>query len=111
LIGAWRTPSLRNVALTAPYMHDGLYQTLEEVIEHYNRGGDGSGAGAAAADGGAGGDRLAVPIKPLDLADDERHDLVAFLKTLTGAPLPLRVGCRPALPSAAKDTLPAATCP
>ncbi|MEA2701098.1 MAG: cytochrome c peroxidase [Myxococcales bacterium] len=104
LIGAWRTPSLRNVALTAPYMHDGLYQTLEEVIGHYNRGGDGDSSGS-------GGGRLAVPIKPLDLADDERHDLVAFLKTLTGAPLPPRVGCRPALPGAAKDTLPAATCP
>ena len=39
LKGAWRTPSLRNVALTAPYMHDGRYATLQEVIWHYNTGG------------------------------------------------------------------------
>ena len=40
LEGAWRTPSLRNVALTGPYMHDGLYQTLPQVVAHYNRGGE-----------------------------------------------------------------------
>ena len=39
LKGAWRTPSLRDVALTAPYMHDGYYQTLTEVVQHYNMGG------------------------------------------------------------------------
>ncbi len=77
LKGAWRTPSLRDVALTAPYMHDGFYATLREVVEHYNRG------------GGAGGDRVgdpAVALKPLGLDDDEVSALVAFLESLTGAP-------------------------
>ncbi len=37
--GKFRAPSLRNIALTAPYMHDGRFATLEEVIEHYNSGG------------------------------------------------------------------------
>ena len=45
LKGAWRTPSLRDVAITAPYMHDGLYKTLEDVLWHYNVGGSASGAG------------------------------------------------------------------
>ena len=40
--GAWRTPSLRDVALTAPYMHDGVYATLDEVVWHYNTGAGGS---------------------------------------------------------------------
>jgi cytochrome c peroxidase len=79
LVGKWRTPSLRDVALTAPYMHDGSLATLEDVIWHYNTG------GAAAS-----GERIGVPaaeLKPLDLTDDEVADLVAFLETLTGAPL------------------------
>lgn len=42
--GAWRTPSLRDVAITAPYMHDGYYQTLEDVVWHYNNGGSVSGS-------------------------------------------------------------------
>ena len=79
LVGQWRTPSLRDVALTAPYMHDGSLATLEDVIWHYNTGG--------AAESG---ERIGVPaaeLKPLDLTDDEVADLVAFLETLTGAPL------------------------
>ncbi len=114
LKGAWRTASLRDVAITAPYMHDGIYQTLEQVVQHYNRGGvagagnafqlpvcrDGADAAAegdpAAAplpctprDAGPGGQpHLAVQLKPLDLADDEVAALVAFLETLTSDPLP-----------------------
>ncbi len=89
LKGAWRTPSLRDVALTAPYMHDGYYQTLTDVVQHYNRGGvPGAGIAFTSADAGAGGPRVAVQIKPLDLTDDEVAVLVAFLETLTGAPLP-----------------------
>jgi cytochrome c peroxidase len=79
LIGAWRTPSLRDVALTAPYMHDGALATLEDVVWHYNTGG--------AAESG---ERVGVPaaeLEPLELTDDEVADLVAFLETLTGAPL------------------------
>ena len=37
-MGKFRAPSLRNIALTAPYMHDGRFQTLEEVVNHYNEG-------------------------------------------------------------------------
>ena len=82
LKGAWRTPSLRDVALTAPYMHDGYYRTLEDVLWHYNNGGAASGSGQF--------DKTperAVQIKPLALTEDEVSDLVEFLKTLTGAPL------------------------
>jgi len=71
--GAWRTPSLRNVALTAPYMHDGVYATLEEVVAHYSRGPDPGAVGTPAVD-----------IKPLLLSADEQSDLVAFLETLSG---------------------------
>ncbi|HVZ74775.1 MAG TPA: cytochrome c peroxidase [Polyangia bacterium] len=76
LKGAWRTPSLRNVAVTGPYMHDGVYQTLEEVVAHYSNGADPSAVGKPAAE-----------LAPLDLTADEQADLVAFLKTLTGSPL------------------------
>jgi cytochrome c peroxidase len=86
--GAWRTPSLRNVALTAPYMHDGRYATLEEVVDHYDRGGDPDAVGTKD-----------VRIKPLRLTAAERADLVAFMKTLTGPPLPPEVATPPMLPT------------
>lgn len=85
--GAWRTPSLRDVALTAPYMHDGVYQTLEQVVAHYNRGGDADEVGARAAE-----------IRPLLLSAQEQADLVEFLKTLTGELLPLELRSAPVLP-------------
>ena len=71
---AFKTSTLRSVALTAPYMHDGAFKTLEEVIEFYNKGGE------------------AVPgkdpfITPLKLTDQEKKDLVEFLKALTGESL------------------------
>ena len=68
--GRFKTPTLRNIALTAPYMHDGSLQTLEEVIEHYDKGGSGS-------------DNQDAKIFPLHLTVDEKVDLVAFLKSLT----------------------------
>ena len=70
----WRfkTPSLRNVALTAPYMHDGSLRTLEEVVRFYDRGGYDH----------PGRDPL---IQSLSLRDDEIAALVAFLESLTGA--------------------------
>jgi cytochrome c peroxidase len=80
LLGAWRTPSLRDVALTAPYMHDGAYRSIEEVLWHYNTAGRGVSAGAVGVP--------AVQLKPLGLSEDELGDLAAFLKTLTGAPVP-----------------------
>lgn len=80
-VGAWRTPSLRDVALTAPYMHDGLYPQLIDVVWHYNRGGD---------QGGYAG-RKAIQLAPLHLTAQEESDLVAFLESLTGAPQPADV--------------------
>ncbi|WP_211470499.1 cytochrome-c peroxidase [Collimonas humicola] len=69
--GAYRTPTLRNIALTAPYMHDGSLTSLEQVVEFYERGGIDN----------PGKDSL---LKPLHLSADEKRDLVAFLGTLTG---------------------------
>ena len=72
--GAFKTPTLRDVALTAPYMHDGSLKTLEEVIEFYNK-------------GGIKNPYLDKEIKPLNLTEQEKKDLVAFLKALTGRPI------------------------
>lgn len=77
LKAAYRTPSLRDAALTPPYMHNGSLPTLEAVLDHYNRGGSADVPGVRSA-----------RIKPLFLSDAEKADLIAFLKTLTGAPLP-----------------------
>lgn len=63
-------PTLRNVAVTAPYMHDGSLATLEEVVEHYDQGGRGH----------PDTDPL---IRPLGLTPEEKSDLVAFLRALT----------------------------
>ena len=76
--GRFKTPTLRNVALSAPYMHDGSLRTLEEVVDFYDRGGNG---GAGAQGRGRGGRR----IRPLGLSGEERADLVDFLRALTGA--------------------------
>jgi cytochrome c peroxidase len=72
--GAFKTPTLRDIELTAPYMHNGAYRTLEEVVEHYDRGGDVA-------------DNLSPEIKGLQLSAQEKADLVAFMKTLTGKPM------------------------
>ena len=71
LKGAFKTPTLRDVALTAPYMHNGAYSTLEEVVDHYDRGGDQK-------------ENLDPNIKPLGLTDQEKQDLIEFLKALSG---------------------------
>ena len=69
--GAFKTPSLRDIELTAPYFRDGSAATLRDVVDHYVRGGD---------------DRsnLSPDIKPLDLTEQEKEDLVAFMRSLTG---------------------------
>jgi cytochrome c peroxidase len=73
-IGKFLTPTLRNIALTAPYMHDGRFQTLEEVVEHYNTGGKAS----------ATVDPLMKHVGTgLSLTNQEKIDLVAFLRTFT----------------------------
>jgi cytochrome c peroxidase len=69
-IGRFKTSTLRNIAVTAPYMHDGSIKTLEEVIELYNRGGEKN-------------PFLDSGIRPLNLTEQEKADLIEFLKTLT----------------------------
>ena len=72
--GKFLTPTLRNIALTAPYMHDGRFETLEEVVEHYNSGG-----------------KASLTVDPLmkhvgtglNLTTQEKADLVAFLRSMT----------------------------
>lgn len=70
--GSFKTPSLRNVALTPPYMHNGEFRTLEEVIDFFDKGGI---------------EANSNPLKPLSLTNEEKQDLVEFLKSIT-SPLP-----------------------
>lgn len=76
--GVFKVPMLRNVALTAPYMHDGRFATLEDVVEHYN-----SGVKAHPNLHFALRDAQTNEPKQLNLTDTEKQALVAFLKTLT----------------------------
>jgi len=69
--GAFRTPTLRNIALTGPYMHDGSQKTLRQVVDFY-------------VGGGSSNPQLDKEIKQLKLSEGERQDLVAFLESLTG---------------------------
>jgi cytochrome c peroxidase len=81
--GAFKTPTLRDVALSAPYMHNGIYRTLEAVVEHYDRGGDVK-------------EHLDPNMRPLGLTAREKADLVEFMKSLTGKPMQVTV---PQLPN------------
>jgi cytochrome c peroxidase len=76
-IGRFKTTSLRNIELTAPYMHDGRFNTLEEVVEHYNSGIENHPTLSPALKDPAGN-----PVR-LNLSDSQKQALVAFLKTLT----------------------------
>jgi cytochrome c peroxidase len=79
ITGKFKTPTLRNVTRSAPYMHDGVYQNLWEVVNHYNFGG---GTGAYVGD-------KDLALSPLLLTSDDLDDLVAFLRALEdGPPLP-----------------------
>lgn len=69
--GAFKTPTIRNVALSAPYMHDGSQKTLLEVVEHYNKGGTPN-------------KNLSNKIFKLNLTEQEKLDLVAFMEACTG---------------------------
>ena len=71
-IGKFKTPTLRNIALTGPYMHDGSMTTLVEVIDYYNQGGQAN-------------PFLDAAMFPLHLTDQEKTDLEAFLRSLTSA--------------------------
>ncbi|MGZ8152859.1 MAG: cytochrome-c peroxidase [Methylovulum sp.] len=79
-IGAFKTPTLRNIELTAPYMHDGSLKTLKDVMIHYNNG------GVTKADDRVN-DFLSGGIRPLNLTDAQLEDLVAFMKALTSSKL------------------------
>jgi len=72
---AFKTPTLRNVALTAPYMHNGVFQTLEEVMEFYNKGG-GKGLHIAP-------EYQTLPFDNLRLTRKEIKDIIAFMRALT----------------------------
>jgi cytochrome c peroxidase len=80
--GAFKTPTLRDISLTAPYMRNGAYTTLIEVVDHYDRGGDDK-------------ENLDINMVPLGLSGTEKADLEAFMESLTGAPREVRV---PVLP-------------
>ena len=69
--GTFKTPTLREVEHTGPYMHDGSLKTLDEVVEYYNKGGNPN-------------KNLDPAMKPLHLNDEDRKALVAFLKALSG---------------------------
>jgi len=75
LIGAFKTPTVRNAAVTAPYMHNGVFKTLEEVVSFYNKGG-GIGLGYEV-------ENQTLPFDKLNLTVKEEKALVAFMKTLT----------------------------
>jgi cytochrome c peroxidase len=75
-LGGFKTPTLRNIALTAPYMHDGSLASLRDVVNHYDNGG-------AAKAGNKVNDFLSGGIRPLGLSDAQKDDLVAFLLSLT----------------------------
>jgi cytochrome c peroxidase len=87
-LGAFKTPSLRSVASTAPYFHTGTATTLAEVIEHYAKGGAESGYVG----------KLDDNITALKLTDQEKQQLVDFLGALEGEPLPDELTHPPPLP-------------
>lgn len=72
---SFKTPTIRNIELTAPYMHNGVYKTLEEVVDFYNEGG-GVGLGFDVPN-------QTLPEDKLNLSDREKKQLVAFMRTLT----------------------------
>lgn len=80
--GAFKTPTLRNVAETGPYMHDGSQKTLMEVVEWYAKGGHPN-------------PHLSDKVKKLDLTQQDKEDLVAFMEALTGEFPPVATGRLP----------------
>ncbi len=84
-VGAFKTPTLRDIDRSRPYMHDGSQKTLEEVVEHYDKGGNANPA-------------LDKDMKPLHLTPREKADLVAFMKALSGEKLKVDLPELPAGP-------------
>lgn len=87
--GAFKTPTLRDIALTGPYMHDGRYDTLEAVINHYDRGGDKV-------------ENVDTQIQKLGLTAQEKTDLLAFMHSLTSPPMQVVL---PQLPNRVKGSM------
>ena len=75
---AFKTPTIRNAARTAPYMHNGVYASLEQVVDFYNKGG-GAGMGLKV-------ENQTLPFDKLELSDREQKDIVAFIKSLDSRP-------------------------
>jgi cytochrome c peroxidase len=73
--GAFKTPTLRSIVETAPYMHDGAFKTLEEVVDFFDQGGGKN-------------SNLSPLMKPLGLTAEEKTDLITFLKALKGEEIP-----------------------
>jgi len=90
-IGAFKTPSLRNVARIAPYMHDGRFMNLDQVLDFYAK-------GATAGRGRVVGTREATANLVPRLSVQQRADLIAFLRTLSDAPLPRALTQAPSAP-------------
>lgn len=92
-LGAFKTPTVRDVALSGPYMHDGSLNTLEEVMDHYNKGGTPNPA-------------LDPDMHALNLTPEESADVVAFMKALTGDDRKSTEELLPKLPPNADGTVP-----
>jgi cytochrome c peroxidase len=88
-LGAFKTPALREVARTAPYMHDGSIATLAEVVEFYDRGGNPH-------------PNLDPRMKPLKLTAQEKADLVAFMEALSGTVIEGPAGAAVPMPTASR---------
>jgi cytochrome c peroxidase len=80
--GRFKPPSLRNIALTAPYMHDGSIETLEEVLDHYARGGRLIESGPNAGDGMLNPNKSSL-LNGFVMTEQEKADIIAFLHALT----------------------------
>ena len=75
---SFKTPSVRNAALTAPYMHNGVFKTLKQVLDFYNNAG-GKGLGIAPPN-------QSLPFEKLHLTEKEKKDIIAFMQSLTHTP-------------------------
>jgi cytochrome c peroxidase len=81
--GRFKAPTLRNIAVTAPYMHDGSIATLEEVLDHYAAGGRTLGEGPYAGSRGFDNPNKSAFVHGFNATPQEREDLLAFLRSLT----------------------------
>lgn len=81
-VGVFKVPTLRNIAVTAPYMHDGSIATLDEVIDHYAAGGRTIVSGPYAGNGSENPGK-ASNLDGFSITEAEKRDLIEFLKSLT----------------------------